>query len=71
MSSETQTAGPEIFDSLPYYDNDLAVHPLLKQRVEHEIARESLLPTQALHPHVPPPFTLFSVCYSFLIVPFL
>lgn len=49
-----------IFDALPYYDNDLEVHPELKAKVEKELAREGKPPT-TLHPKVPPPVTLFSV----------
>ncbi|KAF9243885.1 breast carcinoma amplified sequence 2 [Melanogaster broomeanus] len=47
-----------IFDSLPYYDNDLEQYPILKEKVEKELAREPK-PPQALHPLVPPPFELF------------
>ncbi|KAF9229561.1 breast carcinoma amplified sequence 2 [Gyrodon lividus] len=47
-----------IFDSLPYYDNDLEQYPILKEKVEKELAREPKLP-QALHPLVPPPVELF------------
>lgn len=52
--------GPEIFDSLPYYDDDLEKYPHLKQLVEQELAKEAR-PTQTLHPKVPPPVTLFAV----------
>lgn len=51
----------EIFDSLPYYDNDLEQNPILKEKVERELAREPK-PPQTLHPRVPPPFELFKVC---------
>ena len=51
------------FDALPYYDNDLEVHPELKAKVEKELAREGKPPT-ALHPKVPPPINLFSVGIS-------
>ncbi|KAH8120561.1 breast carcinoma amplified sequence 2 [Phellopilus nigrolimitatus] len=51
---------PEIFDSLPYYDNDLDVHPTLKQKVDAELARESKHTPQTLHPKVPPPLDLFT-----------
>jgi pre-mRNA-splicing factor SPF27 len=51
---------PEIFDSLPYYDDDLEKFPFLKQKVEQEFAREPK-PPQALHPRVPPAITLFAV----------
>jgi len=51
---------PEIFDSLPYYDDDLEKFPFLKQKFEQEFAREPK-PPQALHPRVPPAITLFAV----------
>jgi Breast carcinoma amplified sequence 2 (BCAS2) len=50
----------EIFDSLPYYDNDLEQFPFLKQKVEQELARQPK-PPQTLHPRVPPPYQLFAV----------
>lgn len=50
----------EIFDSLPYYDDDLQKFPILKQKVEQELARQPK-PPSTLHPRVPPPFELFSV----------
>ena len=49
-----------IFDSLPYYDNELEQYPVLKEKVERELAREGR-PPQALHPRVPPEPTLFAV----------
>ena len=52
-----------IFDALPYYDNDLEVHPELRSKVEKELAREGKPPT-TLHPKVPPPIDLFSVGIS-------
>jgi len=52
-----------IFDALPYYDNDLEVHPELRSKVEKELARERKPPT-TLHPKVPPPADLFSVGFS-------
>ncbi|KAI0728597.1 breast carcinoma amplified sequence 2 [Fomitopsis betulina] len=58
MSSEIES-GPMIFDSLPYYDNDLERFPILREKVEKELAREAR-PTQTLHPRVPPPATLFT-----------
>ncbi|EJD04309.1 breast carcinoma amplified sequence 2 [Fomitiporia mediterranea MF3/22] len=58
--SEQQHVEQEIFDSLPYYDNDLDVHPALKQKVEAELVRESRNNPQTLHPKVPPPIELFS-----------
>ncbi|KAH9835798.1 breast carcinoma amplified sequence 2 [Rhodofomes roseus] len=48
-----------IFDSLPYYDNDLEQFPVLKEKVEKELAREAK-PSQTLHPRVPPPPELFT-----------
>lgn len=51
---------PEIFDSLPYYDDDLEKYPLLKEKVERELAREPK-PPQALHPRVPAAVSLFAV----------
>ncbi|KII93640.1 hypothetical protein PLICRDRAFT_99527 [Plicaturopsis crispa FD-325 SS-3] len=59
METETSPAPTPIFDSLPYYDNDLEQYPNLKQKVEQELAREPK-PPQTLHPRVPPPVTLFS-----------
>lgn len=53
-------AGPAIFDSLPYYDNELEQNPFLREKVEKELAREAK-PSQAIHPRVPPPVELFSV----------
>ncbi|KAF8591973.1 breast carcinoma amplified sequence 2 [Ramaria rubella] len=50
---------PELLDSLPYYDNDLDVHPLLRRKVDAELARQPKPPTGVLHPQVPPPITLF------------
>lgn len=52
-----------IFDALPYYDNDLEVHPELRVKVEKELAREGKPPT-TLHPKVPPPIDPFSVGIS-------
>ncbi|KAJ7597635.1 Pre-mRNA-splicing factor SPF27 [Mycena floridula] len=49
----------EIFDSLPYYDNDIDISPLLKQKVEQELGRQ-LKPPAGLHPNIPPPFELFT-----------
>lgn len=49
-----------VLDALPYYDNDLEVHPELKVKVEKELAREGK-PPSTLHPKVPPPINLFSV----------
>ncbi|KAH9853141.1 breast carcinoma amplified sequence 2 [Lenzites betulinus] len=48
-----------IFDSLPYYDNELEQYPFLKEKVERELGREGK-PPQTLHPRVPPAPTLFA-----------
>lgn len=50
---------PAIFDSLPYYDNDLERYPILREKVEKELAREAR--PQGIHPKVPPPPKLFAV----------
>lgn len=47
-----------ILDSLPYYDNDLEWYPVLKEKVEKELAREPKPPSD-LHPLVPPPLEMF------------
>ena len=49
-----------MFDSLPYYDNDLEQFPILREKVETELAREAKV-TEALHPRIPPPANLFTV----------
>ncbi|KAH9982214.1 breast carcinoma amplified sequence 2 [Lactifluus volemus] len=49
-----------LFDSLPYYDNDLEIHPILREKVQHELAVETQkIQQEALHPRVPPPVELF------------
>jgi len=58
--SEAEEPPTEIFDSLPYYDNDLDKFPDLRQKVEQELAREPKH-SQTLHPRVPPAMTLFAV----------
>ncbi|KAF9452524.1 breast carcinoma amplified sequence 2 [Macrolepiota fuliginosa MF-IS2] len=50
----------DILDSLPYYDDDLQKHPFLKDKVDHEIARELGKPPSSLHPNVPPEVELFA-----------
>lgn len=55
--SDDETA---VFDSLPYYDNDLELYPILKEKVDRELAREPK-PPQTIHPRVPPPLELFKV----------
>jgi len=57
----TTTNSDGLLDSLPYYDNDLERYPILKEKVERELAREPK-PPPSLHPLVPPPFELFEVC---------
>ncbi|KAL7285711.1 breast carcinoma amplified sequence 2 [Trametes coccinea BRFM310] len=61
MSSVTNgdSQPPIVFDSLPYYDNELEQYPILKEKVERELAREGK-PPQTLHPKVPPAPTLFA-----------
>ncbi|CDO70280.1 hypothetical protein BN946_scf184942.g80 [Trametes cinnabarina] len=61
MSSATNgdIQPPVVFDSLPYYDNELEQYPILKEKVERELAREGK-PQQTLHPRVPPAPTLFA-----------
>ncbi|KAK7463859.1 hypothetical protein VKT23_005794 [Stygiomarasmius scandens] len=49
----------DIFDSLPYYDNDLEQDPTLREKVERELARHQKNPT-TLHPRVPPAYQLFT-----------
>jgi Breast carcinoma amplified sequence 2 (BCAS2) len=54
-----------LFDSLPYYDNDLEIHPILREKVQHELAVETQkIQQEALHPRVPPPVELFVVSDS-------
>lgn len=61
MTSENQQ-DPVFFDSLPYYDNDLEVHSVLREKVQHELAVETQRLEQGkLHPRIPPPLELFSV----------
>lgn len=49
-----------VYDSLPYYDNDLEEYPILKEKVEKELACEPK-PPLTMHPLVPPPLELFKV----------
>ncbi|KAJ7071534.1 breast carcinoma amplified sequence 2, partial [Mycena amicta] len=53
------TNDQQLFDSLPYYDNDLDQFPGLRDKVDREFAREPKPPAM-LHPRVPPPPTLFA-----------
>jgi pre-mRNA-splicing factor SPF27 len=56
---------PQLFDSLPYYDNDLDTHPILRERVQHELAVETQkLQQETLHSRIPPPLELFVVSPS-------
>lgn len=54
------TMSLEMFDSLPYYDDDMQKYPHLKQKIEQELARE-LQSSSTLHPRVPPAIELFTV----------
>lgn len=57
-----------LFDSLPYYDNDLEIHPILREKVQHELAVETQKTQQeTLHPLVPPPLELFVVSPSYVL----
>ncbi|KAF8528063.1 breast carcinoma amplified sequence 2 [Hysterangium stoloniferum] len=58
MSTESE-AFTELLDSLPYYDNDLDVHPQLRRKVEAELARVPKPIPGVLHPKVSPPISLF------------
>ncbi|KAI0343938.1 breast carcinoma amplified sequence 2 [Trametopsis cervina] len=55
-------SAPAIFDSLPYYDNDLERDPHLKEAAERLVARElgTAHSSGGLHPRVPPPLELFT-----------
>ncbi|KAI0322273.1 Pre-mRNA-splicing factor SPF27 [Amylostereum chailletii] len=64
LDSSSMTSTPEqashFFDSLPYYDDDLERHPILKERVQHELAVETQrVQQETLHPRVNPAFELF------------
>jgi pre-mRNA-splicing factor SPF27 len=50
-----------IFDSLPYYDNDMEQFPILREKVERELAKEPQAP-QTLHPSLGPEYELFKAC---------
>ncbi|KAJ2928739.1 hypothetical protein H1R20_g8176, partial [Candolleomyces eurysporus] len=61
MAAVDDGSSNDIFDSLPYYDDDLQNFPHLQQKVEQELARELKKVDQtALHPKVPPPVELFT-----------
>ncbi|KAG7450246.1 breast carcinoma amplified sequence 2 [Guyanagaster necrorhizus] len=57
--TDSSTASVEIYDSLPYYDDDLEKFPPLRQMVEQEFARQ-LKPPTSVHSRLPPPYELFS-----------
>lgn len=60
LAMDVDSTTPDIFDSLPYYDDDLQKFPYLKEKVEQELAREPKFPS-TLHPRVPPDVELFAV----------
>ncbi|KAI0296633.1 breast carcinoma amplified sequence 2 [Russula brevipes] len=61
MPTENNQEPIPLFDSLPYYDNDLEVHPILREKVQHELAVETQkIQQEVLHPRVPPPLDLFA-----------
>lgn len=51
-----------IFDSLPYFDNELEQFPGLREKVEKELAKE-LDQGKLMHPRVPPSPKLFAVSH--------
>jgi len=62
MAAKNYQEPAPLFDSLPYYDNDLESHPILREKVQHELAVETQKTQQeALHPRIPPPIELFAV----------
>lgn len=58
-----EESSQEIYDSLPYYDNDLEEYPELREVVDREFARIPE-PPSTLHPKVPPEVNLFTVSSS-------
>ena len=65
MAAENHQEPAPLFDSLPYYDNDLETHPILREKVQHELAVETQkIQQEVLHPRVPPPVELFVVSRS-------
>jgi hypothetical protein len=65
MAPENDVQPAPLFDSLPYYDNDLETHPILREKVQHEVAVETQkVHQEALHPRVPPSIDLFVVSPS-------
>jgi Breast carcinoma amplified sequence 2 (BCAS2) len=68
MALENDEQPAPLFDSLPYYDDDLETHPILREKVQHEVAVETQkIQQEALHPRVPPPKDLFVVSPSRII----
>ncbi|KAH9964485.1 breast carcinoma amplified sequence 2 [Russula dissimulans] len=60
MDPENYKEPTPVFDSLPYYDNDLEIHPILREKVQHELAVETQkIQQEAFHPRVPPSIDLF------------
>jgi len=58
----------ELFESLPYHDDELSKYPYLEALVDKELARELKAP-QTLHPSIPPliePFSVSERIYLFL-----
>jgi hypothetical protein len=65
MALENNKQPTPLFDSLPYYDNDLETHPILREKVQHEVAVETQkIQQETLHPRVAPPIDLFVVSPS-------
>lgn len=59
-ATQTHMDSADLLDSLPYYDDDLQKFPILKEKVDHELAKEGKHPSE-LHSRVPPPIELFTV----------
>lgn len=60
----SQEIPQEIFDSLPYFDNDLDTYPHLRVKVDEELQREQAKTKNAekgLHPKIGEAFLLFKV----------
>ena len=57
---------PAFFDSLTYYDDDLEKYPILRERVQHELAVETQRIQQGqkgkLHPSLSEAREFFKVC---------
>lgn len=60
LGSARRRMEASLLDSLPYYDDDLQKFPILREKVDYELAREGK-PPSGLHPRVPPPIELFTV----------